>query len=255
MKHVSVGAAFVLIIALAAPVYAGNNLNGNGMPSGAHYNLNLLGKEQCPGDDLKGGNRHTIMVKLKFSDPNPNNTVGDNPGNIVDLDKTNKIFLYQGDFQVLDGNACDGDGASFQLPKNGTPAPGPDGILGNADDVLTNAVYEIYARELGKPQPPGTQSFITTCAIDEGPDLLPNTGDEEVVCSSENVILFRDKGQPKAQNVTLQLTTMVVQADLNGDGTLETTRVGIFDPLFYQYFWDYDNNGLRLVQLRFFLLN
>ncbi len=94
MKHVSVGAAFTLIIALAVPVYAGNNLNGNNMPSGGHYNLNLLGKEQCPGDDLKGGNRHTIMVKLKFSDPNPNNTVGDNPGNIVDLDKTNKIFLY-----------------------------------------------------------------------------------------------------------------------------------------------------------------
>src|SRR5207249_12071541 len=60
------------------------------------------------------------------------------------------------------------------------------------------------------------------------------------VYSTENVILFRDKGQPKAQNVTTQLTTMVVQ-DLSGG----TTRIGIFDPLLYQYFWDYDNNGLR----------
>jgi hypothetical protein len=250
-----VSAALLLVIGLAVPAYAGNNLSGNGLPNGAHYNLNLLGKETCPGDDLKGSNRHTIMVKLNFSDTNPNNIVGDNPGNIATLDKTNKISLYKGDFTVLDGNACDGDGAAFQLPANGTPAPGRDGVLGTADDVLTGAVYEIFARELGKPQPPGTQSFITTCGIDEGPDLIIGTADDEVVCSSENVILFRDKGQPKAQNVTMQLTTMVIQADLNGDGALETTRIGIFDPLLYQYFWDYDNNGLRLVQLRFFLLN
>ena len=255
MKHVSIGAAFMLVIALAVPVYAGNNLNGNGLPSGAHYNLNILGKDHCPGDDLKGTNRHTIMVKLNFSDPNPNNIVGDNPGNITTLDRTNKIFLTPGDFAVLDGNACDGDGAAFRLPANGTPAPGPDGLLGTADDVLTGAVYEIFARELGKPMVPGTNSFITTCGISAGADLTPGTADDEVVCSSENVILFRDKGQPKAQNVTLQLTTMVVQTDLDGDGVFTTTRIGIFDPLLYQYFWDYDNNGLRLVQLRFYLLN
>jgi len=250
MRRASVFAALMLVIALVVPVYAGSNLNGNGMPSGAHYNLNLLGKEQCPGDDLKGTNRHTIMVKLNFSDTNPNNIVGDNPGNIVTLDKTNKIYLYQGDFQVLDGNACDGDGAMFQLPKNGTPAPGPDGVLGTADDVLVGAKYEIFLRELGKPQLAGTQSFLTTCGIGAGPDGMLNTNDDEVVCSSENVILFRDKGQPKAQNVTLELTTMVVQ-----DATGATTRISVFDPLLYQYFWDYDNNGLRLVQLRFYLLD
>ncbi|PYN50962.1 MAG: hypothetical protein DMD94_26250 [Candidatus Rokuibacteriota bacterium] len=253
MKHVSMGAAFMLVIALAVPVYAGSNLNGNGLPSGAHYNLNILGKDHCPGDDLKGTNRHTIMVKLNFSDINPNNIVGDNPGNITALDKTNKIFLYPGDFAVLDGNACDGDGAAFQLPNNSLP--GLDGILGTADDVL-GAVYEVFARELGKPMTPGTNSFITTCGISAGLDGIVGTNpvtltnDDEIVCSSENVILFRDKGKPRAQNVTMELTTMVVQ-DLSGG----TTRIGIFDPLLYQYFWDYDNNGLRLVQLRFYRLN
>ena len=252
MKHVSIGAAFMLVIALAVPVYAGNNLNGNGLPSGAHYNLNILGKDHCPGDDLKGTNRHTIMVKLNFSDPNPNNIVGDNPGNITTLDKTNKIFLNgQMNFyfnKSIDASLANpGDGAKFQLPNNSTP--GPDGILGTADDVL-GAVYEVFARELGKPMTPGTNSFITTCGISAGADLIAGTADDEVVCSTENVILFRDKGQPKAQNVTMQLTTMVVQ-DLSGG----TTRIGIFDPLLYQYFWDYDNNGLRLVQLRFYLLN
>ena len=250
MRAVSTIASFVATIALAVPVFGGNDLNGNDMPSGSHYNLNLLGKDRCPGDDLKGGNRHTIMVKLRYSDTNPNNVVGDNPENIVTLDKTNKIYLYPGEFQVLDGNACDGDGAAFQLPRNGTPDAGPDTILGTADDVLTGAMYEIYARELGKPLPTGADnSFLTTCGIDEGPDLLPNTNDDEVVCSSENVILFRDKGQPKSQNDTLDLTTMVVDT---GTGP---TRISIFDPLLYQYMWDYDNNGLRLVQLRFYRLN
>ena len=249
-------ASFILVMAVAVPVYAGSNLNGNGMPSGPHYNLNLLAKDHCPGDDLTGSNRHTIMVKLNFKDTNPNNVVGDNPGNIVSLDKTNKIYLYPGEFQVLDGNACDGNGAAFRLPRNGTPAPGQDGVLGTADDVLTGAMYEIYVRELGKPQGPGAQdSFITTCGIDDGLDNTPNTNDDEVVCSSESVILFRDKGQPKAQNVTLELTTMAIQADLDGDGAVETTRISVFDPLLYQYFWDYDNNGIRLVQLRFYRLN
>src|SRR5215813_7456775 len=85
---------------------------GNGAPNGAHYNLNLLGKDTCPGDDLKNTNRHTIMVKLNFTDATPTTT------STAVLDKTNKIFLTQtpldvtnfnDKFQVLDGHACDGD--------------------------------------------------------------------------------------------------------------------------------------------------
>lgn len=250
MKRLSFYLVLMLVVALAGPAYA--QLGGNGMPSGAHYNLNILGKTTCPGDDLKGGNRHTIMVKLNFSDVDPNNVLGDDPGNIVNLDRTNKIFLYPGDFQVLDGNACDGDGAAFQLPPNGTLDPGPDGILYTSDDVIVGATYEIYLRELGKP---GGSGDIRTCGIDEGPDGVAGTNDDEVVCSSENVIMFRDKGQPKARNVTKELTTLVLSVDVDGDGIFETVRIPIFDPLLYQYFWDYDNNGLRLVQLRFYLIN
>src|SRR2546428_4220583 len=86
---------------------------GNGAPSGTHYNLNILGKDNCAGDDLTGSERHTIQVLLNFQD-NPNGTLA------VDLDKRNKIFLVpsevavgDSDFHVLDGNACNGDGATF----------------------------------------------------------------------------------------------------------------------------------------------
>src|SRR5215470_19358685 len=83
--------------------------NGNGFPSGNHYTLNIQGKTNCAGSDLTGSNRHTIQVLLNFaSDQN----------NIID--RTNKIMLQPGPSgsqpQVIDGNACDKNGALFQLP-------------------------------------------------------------------------------------------------------------------------------------------
>jgi len=204
----------------------------NGAPSGEHYNLNLLGKTNCAGDDLTGSNRHTIQVLLNFSDPDADNIIGDDPGNIVTLDKRNKIFLSGGtEFQVLDGNACDKDGAKMTLPSNVATA------------------WEVYLRELGKP---GGTGDIRTCGIDEGPDGIAGTSDDEVVCSSENVVLARYTGRSQFRDVTKELTTMVVQVDVDGDGVLDEISIPLFDPLLYQYFWDYDNNGLRLVQIRFY---
>src|SRR5262245_24921707 len=110
----SVVLSSVLVVALGTqPALADT---GNGAPNGAHYNLNILGKDTCPGDDLKNTNRHTIMVKLHFTDATPTTT------STATLDKTNKIFLtqtpldvtrFQDKFLVMDGNACDSDGALF----------------------------------------------------------------------------------------------------------------------------------------------
>ena len=86
-----VGAAMAVL--LAAPAMA----TGNGAQSGAHFNLNLRGADNCPGDDLKGTNSHVIHVKLHFSDPDPDAIFGNDPGNFTTIDKTNKIFLAQGD--------------------------------------------------------------------------------------------------------------------------------------------------------------
>lgn len=198
---------------------------GNGAPSGAHYNLNILGKTTCSGDDLTGSNRHTIQVLLWGGQK-----ASDIDGTLAsDIDRTNKIYLAQstdGSFAVLDGNACD-DGAIFQLP-----APGG---------------YEIYARALGKP---GGAATMTTCATGAGDDGVLNTADDEIVCSTENVVLVRTTGKSSFTNVTRELTT--IYADIDGDGDLE--RVSIFDPALYDYFWNYENRGLRLAQLRFYPL-
>ena len=136
-----------------------------------------------------------------------------------------KINLKEGsDFQVLDANGTDGNGASFQLPN-----PDPDG------DGIT--VYSVYSRALGKP---GGSSVTTTCATD------PVTGDD--YCSTQALISVRTKGKKSFTNVSNEL--LYLYADLDGDGIVE--RYGLFDDRLEDYFWDYDNSGLKLLQLRFY---
>ncbi|MBI4337191.1 MAG: hypothetical protein HY683_05100 [Chloroflexi bacterium] len=135
-----------------------------------------------------------------------------------------KILLSQsadGTFQVLDANGTDGK-ASFQLP-----APGS---------------YTIWARPLGKP---GGQAQVTTCAID------PLTGEE--VCSTSFEVFVRGTGQATFRDVTTALTTIVLDPSLTDLITAcGGSEVSLFDPCLEGYFWAYDNNGLRLLQLRFY---
>ncbi len=78
----------------------------------------------------------------------------------------------------------------------------------------------------------------------------PTTG--EIVCSTESVLLVRKGGKSTFTNVTKQLTTVCL--DANGDGSCDW-RVGIFDAALQDHFWDYDNSGLRLAQLRFYSID
>jgi hypothetical protein len=225
-----------LVMGVAGPGWA----TGNGAPSGGHYNLNILGKDHCAGDDLTGSNRHTIQVLLDFNDGSQNGTLA------VDLDRRNKIFLAEGDFQVLDGNACDSDGAKFQLPADPYTCPVDDPQCLNTDPSFQ--AYTIWARALAKP---GGSATITTCATGAGADGVLGTADDEIVCSTENTVdvLTRRTGRSKFTNVTKELTTLCLDTDTTPGCD---TRIGIFDDALQDYFWDYDNNGLRLAQLRFY---
>src|SRR5262245_61190781 len=199
----------LLAIGMALGIGSAVAQPGNGALSGPHYNLNIIGTTHCPGDDLIGTQRHTIFVEL-FGGDNP---AGQNPSEVT---PKNKIYLFEGDFEVLDGNACDGR-AEFQLP-----APGD---------------YFIFIRPLGQP---GGGAVISLCATDLGdPD---DASDDVIVCSNGHM-LERKKGQSKFENVTEELTTVTT-----ADGDV----VSLFDPALQDYFWNFDNNGLRLAQLRFY---
>lgn len=189
----------VALAAIPAITFA----TGNGAPSGAHYNLNLIGVPNEKTADMTNNDGHRIFVKLS--------------GNT-------KINLTSGEFKVLDANGTDGT-AAFQLP-----APDAD------NDGVTS--YSVYARAVGTP---GGNGQITTCAID--PITL-----EEVCSLATTLSLKRDTGKPTFQNVSKSL--LYVFADLDGDGNLE--RYPLFSDALQDYYWSYDNNGLKVVQLRFY---
>ena len=191
----------LIALVFSASVLAGKGGNGNGYPSGAHYNLNLIGTGDKDAD-MNGNKGHRIFVPLY--------------GNA-------KIYLQEGDFRVIDANGTDGDGAKFQLPAADADCDG-------------YSDYSVYVRELGAP---GGSAVMTTCLEDEF---------GEVYCSSESVELERKKGKSTARNVSKELLTVLIY-DEDRDRWIRTP---LFGDDSYGYLWDYDNNGLRLAQLRFY---
>ncbi|MEJ2540237.1 MAG: hypothetical protein P8188_09730 [Gemmatimonadota bacterium] len=213
---------------------------GHGAPKGSHdYQLNIIGT----------GDKSAAM--------------DDNNGRriFVPLDGKTKIYLFEGEYAVLDANATDGRG-EFQLP-----APGLDAyIVGDPGDADVQSSYSVFVRPLGKP---GGWATITTCA-----DLLDSTfggllggADRRVLnrqeatayCSIEQVgaeITERKAGKSTFSNVTAELTTIVFEVEiLDEEGNVIDTvevRVPIFDDALENEYWEYDNNGLRLLQVRFY---
>jgi len=223
MQHLAKLAAVLVGACLASTALAGGiNL------SGPHYNLNIIGVDNPKTQPLTGGDRHTIFVGLGGK----SETV------------TSKIYLTPCPFAVCDGNAfdpafaCDGSqiasqGAVFQLPCD-TDTPTATGCPAG----VSSASYQIWARALGTP---GGSATITTCATDD-------TG--ALICSTDNVLLVRQKGKSSFTNVTSQLTSLNACFDVSGSVVCET--VSLFDPDLTDFLWQYGNNGLKLAQLRFY---
>jgi hypothetical protein len=188
---------------LAASLFTGTTLagNGNNAPSGAHYNLNVIGMDRDQGNPNPNGNGHRIFVKLW--------------GNT-------RIMLTEGDFGVIDYNGLDGE-ATFSLPAADADCDG-------------SSDYSAYVRGVGMKG----SSTIETCFVDKA------TGD--LLCSGEEITVIEGGKKPKFTNVSKSLLTVVFDAD--DDGDLE--RTPLFGDDAYGYAWDYNNEGLRLAQFRFY---
>ena len=193
-------------VAVSALASTAASAAGNGAPSGAHYNLNIIGVSKEKSADMTGNQGHRIFVPLEGKA---------------------KIWLTESPgFEVYDANGTDGNGASFGLPN---PDPDADGIT----------EYSVYARALGKP---GGTSTTTTCAYDE---LLGET-----YCSTMSMVLVRDSKGGKSSFTNYSRELLYVYADLDGDGIVD--RTPLFGEDGYLFYWDYDNQGLKLAQLRFY---
>ncbi len=181
----------------------------------------VIGGRGGAGNGAPSGSHYQVNI-IGTSTKSTNLTGGNGARIFVPLAGTAKINLSEGDFSVLDANGTDGT-AAFQLPD-----PDSDG------DGVTS--YSVYARALGTP---GGSSTTTTCAYDK---------DGALICSSESMVLVRNAGGSRFTNVSREL--LYVVADVDGDGVTE--KVPLFGDDLQDYFWQYDNNGLRLAQLRFY---
>ena len=200
--------AAALAVTASLPAYA---QNGNGAPSGSHYNLNIIGVSHDKSPNMDQGSGNVIFVGLGSK-----TTTG-----------STKSMLSQspaGVFQVLDKNGTDGE-AAFALPLPGS--------------------YTVWARALGTP---GGQAKMTTCASD--PALIGT--DAALVCSTQNEVFVRNTGRSSFRNVTSALTTITLVAGSPAALACGSTTVSLFDPCLEGFFWQYDNNGLKLLQVRFY---
>ncbi len=213
--------AVILAATVATPAYAikpGPDFNGS------HYNLNLLGKKA----DWNGGgsynnpDRHTIFVPedtTNFSYTLPDGTTQN--GSIKIAFTQNKSAT---DISVLDGNAFDDGQAAVELGKG---------------------TYHVYIVAKAKP---GFTTNITGWVWFT--DNTTNTQWMAIDVGSINV------------NRQWQDATGLFYVDPTEDTLgITTNSTWVFDYLDMlasygygdgQYFWDYDNNGNKLVQVRFY---
>ena len=244
---------------------------GNGYPTGGHdYQLLLIGVPQDKTAAMDNNNGRRIFVQL-YSDNVVTNPGGKNNHLTKDgLTNENQIYLCNstdglndvndarceawratnaGKFGVIDANATDGDGAIFGLPD---PCAGDSSLDG------CTPTYRIWARAIT----PGGNAIITTCADETGTGF---DGTDDVWCGANGITLSKQSAF-KAIEVTSNLTTMVITLTGADDGLENcingtigvdypaggTYTIGLFDRCFENYFWNYDNNGLKLLQLRFY---
>ncbi len=207
--------AFLAIaaVALVSSPRPANAQVGKGL-SGAHYNLNIIGVPKGKNADMTNSDGHTIFVPL---------------------DGTAKInYLAGSQFQVLDRNGTDADGATIEVPSD------PGG---------TSVCYDVFATALGKPN--GNALVQATCIIDG----LLGTCEDALQLSSFSVT--RGKGQPKPENIS-DIFRATGCVDTNSSGTCDKgdtmfKNVWIFNvPQLTSYFWDYTNTDLKLMQVRFY---
>jgi hypothetical protein len=219
---------------------------GTGAPAGAHYNLNIIGVSNPKTADMTDSSGHVIFVPLSG--------------------KT-KIELMQApegeSFKVLDANGTDGP-AIFQLPD-----PGLDPYnLADPGEADTVSDYSVYVRPLGKP---GGWTTITTCAelkdstfaglLTKDLSRVLNDVDGDAYASIEQVgqtVTMRTKGKSNFSNVTAEMLTILFKVEVMEtiDGVdyyyTEYIRVPIFSDIIQGEYWDYDNQGLKLLQVRFY---
>jgi hypothetical protein len=185
------------------------------------YSLQIIAHDKCPAGTFDSSNRRSIAVQADFS------KIANNQ-DLNSLTKVNSIFLTpstDGTFQVLDGNACDSDGAQVQLPET------------------VSTTYELWVRLVGKP---GSTIDVTACAT-----LL---GQTTIICSTDNFAKTRmtGKGQPSFTDATSKLLSITNPLLTSTTGTTcDSATEPLFSGCLDNFFWNWDTTGRPHAQVWF----
>jgi hypothetical protein len=239
-KLIAITLAVVMLLTLGVtPVFAakpGTDFNG------PHYNLNLIGKNKVMPGDYDNPDRHTMFVPVDTSDFNipletPNNL---NQSSLPGI----KINMTQGsEFAVLDGNATDGEG-SFQLgagkyhvyiavkaksPKFENPYTDITGWVEAYDNTGALWYYidigSVTVRKGNNSWTDATGLFFVTAGED---DFGFVTGSEADYIEGLGIWVF------------------------DYMAGLDAWTTGGYDLDQLAYFWQFDNHGNKLIQVRFY---
>lgn len=258
-----------MVIVLALSIGAAF-ANPEGTPDADRlYKFNIIGVDN-PKNDMDQGSGKVIFVDLH----------GFSQINLVCSDDEDVLDLYpdleESSFDILDKDATD------SYDEDGSPGailalPDPDldpYIVGEKGDADVWSAYSIYIRSLGKPEGFAT---ITTCAEvleSELASFLTNKEKKYIADTIANddgefggyasveqvtqAITERPQGKSVFTNVTAQLLTIVLQITIQdldefgepvGDEYDIYVRVPIFDSILEGEYWEYDNNGLKNLQV------
>jgi hypothetical protein len=216
MKKVGLVLAAAAMVAFAsgAAMAAKKRDSGNGAPSGSHFTLNLVGVDAGKSRN-KGSGGSVMFVDL----------VGKVTIDLCNTDGGNDGCGEYNGFVVIDGDATSTSGDGYGL--FGLPTPG---------DADGDSEYSLFIRGHGKS---GTSADITVCG---DPDTV--TSSDEFCDTGATVTVDGGSAGKKFQNVTSKLLYIY-----SGDSG---KRVPLFDDDYEDYYWEYDNNGLRVTQMRFY---
>jgi hypothetical protein len=234
MKMFRILLALAVVFAVAAPLLIAQN--NNQCPGDKEYQFNIIGMAKGKSPKLSDNNGHRIFVPL---------TGKTSIFMTGDTDQNSANGLQCGNnFDVIDANGTDGS-ALLLVPCDPLTATNLD----------PNVCFDVYATPLGTPG--GHTNIDVVCSFDA---TCINCNIDGGNCATGNidVPIAGHNGKPVTQNITsvfrasgcIDLDPTINPGCTTGD--IAFHNEWIFNiPQLLSYFWDYDNAGNRIVQIRF----
>ena len=204
------------------------SITGVALAAGIFSMSALAGQDQT-GNGAPSGPHYNLNL-IGVPDKDGDGLNGNGHRIFVSLTGRTNIWLFNSDdpggsggFRVLDYNGTDGD-AAFELPN---PDPDCDGTT----------EYSVFARALGN----SGKATVTTCAEDK-------TDSTTFYCSTgASNILVMDRNEKNGKSSFDNVSRELLYVSFDGG-----KRYPLFGDDNFNYYWDYDNEGLRIAQLRFY---